>query len=92
MLLITDINSDSLLLVNGDSVLSMIRFPVHPAYNTYILKGVVSRKKQIITLHFVGAKKPRNQILIRTENLYIISFTNTRKNKNASKSSPKDIV
>lgn len=50
MLLITDINShDSLLLVNGDSVLmDEIRFPIHPAYNTYILKGVVSRKKQLL--------------------------------------------
>ena len=50
MLLITDINShNSLLLVKGDSVLlDEIRFPIHPAYNTYILKGVVSRKKQLL--------------------------------------------
>ena len=50
MLLITDINShNSLLLVKGDSVLmDEIRFPIHPDYNTYILKGVVSRKKQLL--------------------------------------------
>lgn len=50
MLLITDINShNSLLLVKGDSVfMDEIRFPIHPTYNTYILKGVVSRKKQLL--------------------------------------------
>lgn len=50
MLLITDINSqDSLLIVAGDSVLKEeIKFPKHSAFKTYLLKGVVSRKKQLL--------------------------------------------
>jgi len=50
MLLITDINShDSLLLVACDAELKEeIKFPVHSRYSAYLLKGVVSRKKQLL--------------------------------------------
>jgi manganese-dependent inorganic pyrophosphatase len=50
MLLITDINShDSLLLVACDAELKEeIKFPVHSRYNANLLKGVVSRKKQLL--------------------------------------------
>ena len=50
MLLITDINShDSLLLVASDAELKEeIKFPVHSRYSANLLKGVVSRKKQLL--------------------------------------------
>jgi manganese-dependent inorganic pyrophosphatase len=50
MLLITDINShDSLLLVACDAELKEeIKFPVHSRYSANLLKGVVSRKKQLL--------------------------------------------
>ncbi|MDG1701497.1 MAG: putative manganese-dependent inorganic diphosphatase [Opitutae bacterium] len=50
MLLITDINShDSLLLVACDAVLKEeVKFPIHSRYNANLLKGVVSRKKQLL--------------------------------------------
>ena len=50
MLLITDINShDSLLLVDCDAELKEeIKFPVHSRYSANLLKGVVSRKKQLL--------------------------------------------
>jgi manganese-dependent inorganic pyrophosphatase len=50
MLLITDINShDSLLIVACDAELKEeIKFPVHSRYNANLLKGVVSRKKQLL--------------------------------------------
>ena len=49
MLLITDINShDSLLLISCDAELKEeIKFPIHSRYNANLLKGVVSRKKQL---------------------------------------------
>ena len=48
--LITDINShDSLLLVACDAELKEeIKFPVHSRYSANLLKGVVSRKKQLL--------------------------------------------
>ena len=50
MLLITDINShDSLLIVACDAELKEeIKFPVHSRYSANLLKGVVSRKKQLL--------------------------------------------
>ena len=50
MLMITDINShDSLLLVACDSELKEeIKFPIHSRYSANLLKGVVSRKKQLL--------------------------------------------
>ena len=50
MLLITDINShNSLLLVASDSELKKeIKFPIHSRYSANLLKGVVSRKKQLL--------------------------------------------
>ena len=50
MLLITDINShNSLLLVASDAELrDEIKFPVHSRYSANLLKGVVSRKKQLL--------------------------------------------
>ena len=50
MLLITDINShDSLLLVAREAELKEeIKFPVHSRYSANLLKGVVSRKKQLL--------------------------------------------
>ena len=50
MLLITDINShDSLLLVASNAELKEeIKFPVHSRYSANLLKGVVSRKKQLL--------------------------------------------
>ena len=50
MLLVTDINShDSLLFVACDAdVEEAIKFPVHSRFSAYLLKGVVSRKKQLM--------------------------------------------
>mgnify|MGYP001331645768 CR=1 FL=1 len=50
MLLITDINSqDSLLIVASNSVLKEeIKFPKHSVFKTYLLKNIVSRKKQLL--------------------------------------------
>lgn len=50
MLLVTDINAhDSLLFVACDGVLKEeIKFPTHSRFSTYLLKGVVSRKKQLL--------------------------------------------
>ena len=50
LLLITDINShNSLLLVASNKELKEeIKFPVHSRYSAYLLKGVVSRKKQLL--------------------------------------------
>ena len=50
IILITDVNSqDSLLIVAGDSVLTEeIKYPIHSKFGTYVLKGIVSRKKQLI--------------------------------------------
>ena len=50
MLLVTNINShDSLLFVACDNeVEEAIKFPIHSRYSAYLLKGVVSRKKQLM--------------------------------------------